>query len=85
MSIFDSFRCVLVFAGERVVPLVWCGCLAALAGGVLMGASGGSSPSGELVGVASGDLLLVGAAIMWSIQVHWHLRLQRIYIEPNIL
>lgn len=48
-------------------PLVWGGCLAALAGGVLMSASNADGGAGA--GLATGDVLLVVAAIMWSVQV----------------
>ena len=50
-----------------MVPLVWGGCVAALAGGVLMTSSRADSGAGGAL--ASGDLLLVAAAVMWSLQV----------------
>lgn len=59
-----SRRCC---TGERVGPPVWGGCLAALAGGVLMSAS--NADGGPGAGLATGDVLLVGAALMWSLQV----------------
>lgn len=59
---------VAVVAGEKVVPLVWGGCVAALGGGILLGASNGNESGDVLLGVAPGDLALLGAAIMWSVQ-----------------
>ncbi len=50
-----------------MVPLVWGGCVAAVAGGVLMTSSRADGGAGG--GLASGDLLLVAAAVMWSLQV----------------
>lgn len=48
---------------------IWVGCLAALGGGVLMTLSrSGADAAGVFSGIAGGDALLIGAALLWSIQ-----------------
>jgi hypothetical protein len=57
-------------AGEAISLRIWAGCVAALAGGVLMTLShSGSDAAGAFSGLAAGDGLLIGAALLWSIQV----------------
>jgi drug/metabolite transporter (DMT)-like permease len=56
-------------AGEAISLRIWAGCIAALAGGVLMTLShSGSDAAGAFSGLAAGDGLLIGAALLWSIQ-----------------
>ena len=57
-------------SGESIGATVWAGCLAALTGSVLMSLShSGADVSDVASGIATGDALLVGAALLWSVQV----------------
>ena len=56
--------------GEAISLRIWAGCVAALAGGVLMTLShSGPDAASAFSGLAAGDGLLIGAALLWSIQV----------------
>ncbi len=51
---------------------VWLGCASALCGSVLMSLShSGSDLGAAAAGVATGDALLVGAALLWSVQASY--------------
>lgn len=60
----------LLLAGESVTLRIWAGCIAALCGGVLMSLSHSGADTGSLFGgIAAGDAMLIGAALLWSVQV----------------
>ena len=61
---------VAALAGERFPLPVWLGCLAAFLGGILISADSSSSQAAgsSLLNVSSGDLFIVFAAFMWSVQ-----------------
>ena len=60
---------VAAAVGDKVAGPVWIGSLAALAGGVFIGADGSSGADGSAgLSLASGDILLIIAAVVWSIQ-----------------
>ena len=55
-------------AGDSLPGVVWAGCLLALCGSITLGSSHSDGTGNIGSGLATGDLLLVGAAIMWSIE-----------------
>ncbi|DBA82131.1 TPA: hypothetical protein ACH3X1_007121 [Trebouxia sp. C0004] len=57
-------------AGERFPIPVWLGCFAAFAGGLLISADNSSSQAvgGSFLNLSSGDLFIIFAAFMWSVQ-----------------
>ena len=60
---------VAATVGDKVAVPVWIGSLAALAGGVFIGIDGNSpDASGGGLSLASGDILLIIAAVAWSVQ-----------------
>ena len=62
---------VAATVGDKVAVPVWLGSLAALAGGVFIGLDGSSSQAaggGQALSLASGDIILIVAAVVWSIQ-----------------
>jgi hypothetical protein len=67
---FRQATCAYAYAGEAISLRIWAGCVAALAGGVLMTLShSGPDAASAFSGLAAGDGLLIGAALLWSIQV----------------
>lgn len=61
---------VAALVGERFPLPVWLGCFAAFTGGVLISSDSSSSSagSGAFLSLASGDLFILFAALMWSVQ-----------------
>lgn len=58
---------ISMFAGQTVPKIVWAGCAAALSGLVVMsGAIGGAATAGASLAFSSGDLLVLGGALSWS-------------------
>ena len=54
--------------GDKVAIPVWLGSLAALVGGLFIGIDGNDGASGGGLNLASGDILIILAALVWSIQ-----------------
>ncbi|DBA68317.1 TPA: hypothetical protein ACH3X2_013632 [Trebouxia sp. C0005] len=61
---------VAAVAGERFALPVWLGCFAAFAGGLLISADNSSSQAvgSAFLNLSSGDLFIIFAAVMWSVQ-----------------
>ncbi|KAL3146210.1 hypothetical protein ABBQ32_002912 [Trebouxia sp. C0010 RCD-2024] len=61
---------VASLVGERFPRPVWLGCFAAFTGGVLISSDSSSSSagSGAFLSLTSGDLFILFAALMWSVQ-----------------
>ncbi len=61
---------VASLAGERFPLPVWLGCFAAFSGGVLISADSSSSQAAgsSFLSLSSGDLFIIFAAFMWSVQ-----------------
>ena len=61
---------VAALAGERFPLPVWLGCFAAFSGGVLISADSSSSQvaGSSFLNLSSGDLFIIFAAFMWSVQ-----------------
>ena len=56
---------ISIFAGQKVPQIVWAGCLSALAG-LIMLSGGGDGGSGIAMAFSTGDLLVLGGALSWS-------------------
>lgn len=56
---------ISIFAGQKVPQIVWAGCLSALAG-LIMLSGGGDGGSGLTLAFSTGDLLVLGGALSWS-------------------
>jgi len=61
---------VAALAGEKFAIPVWLGCFAAFAGGLLISADNSSSQAvgSSFLNLSSGDLFIIFAAFMWSVQ-----------------
>ena len=61
---------VAAVSGESFPLPVWLGCFAAFTGGVLISADNSSSQAagGSSLSISSGDLFIIFAAFMWSVQ-----------------
>jgi len=61
---------VAALAGEKFALPVWLGCFAAFAGGLLISADNSSSQAvgSSFLNLSSGDLFIIFAAFMWSVQ-----------------
>ena len=61
---------VAALAGEKFALPVWLGCFAAFAGGLLISADNSSSQAvgSSFLSLSSGDLFIIFAAFMWSVQ-----------------
>ena len=61
---------VAALVGEKFPLAVWLGCFAAFIGGVLISADSSSSQAvgGNFLSLTSGDLFILFAAFMWSVQ-----------------
>ena len=57
---------ISILAGQVVPKIVWAGCLAALAGLVMLSGAGGGAAAGASLAFSTGDLLVMGGALSWS-------------------
>ena len=81
---FRQATCAYAYAGEAISLRIWAGCIAALAGGVLMTLShSGPDAASAFSGLAAGDGLLIGAALLWSIQVRALVRVTQLLLKRS--